>query len=282
MADLVDSTTGPQVRVIVQVPEALPPVIGDANQLEMALLNLAVNARDAMPHGGTITIAAGDQRINRRHSSGLAPGEYVCVSVADTGTGMDKVTLKRAVEPFFSTKGVGKGTGLGLSMVHGLAAQLGGAMTISSQPGLGTRIDLWLQVAALPADTDPKEKAAENLTATGTVLLVDDEALVRSSTADILADLGYAVVEASSAEEALRLVAQGIRPDLLVTDHLMPGMDGVELARLLKEQLPALRVLVISGYAEAEGVAADLPRLEKPFRRADLANVLADAVSQEC
>jgi CheY-like chemotaxis protein len=189
---------------------------------------------------------------------------------------MDKDTLKRAAEPFFSTKGVGKGTGLGLSMVHGLAAQLGGAMTISSELGLGTRVDLWLQVASAPAQGDRQDKEGGTINATGTVLLVDDEDLVRSSTADILADLGYAVVEASSAEEALRLVTQGLRPDLLVTDHLMPGMDGVELARLLKQQLPALRVLVISGYAEAEGVAADLPRLEKPFRRADLARVLAD------
>jgi CheY-like chemotaxis protein len=161
-------------------------------------------------------------------------------------------------------------------MVHGLAAQLGGAMTISSELGLGTRVDLWLQVASAPAQGDRQDKEGGTINATGTVLLVDDEDLVRSSTADILADLGYAVVEASSAEEALRLVTQGLRPDLLVTDHLMPGMDGVELARLLKQQLPALRVLVISGYAEAEGVAADLPRLEKPFRRADLARVLAD------
>jgi PAS domain S-box-containing protein len=276
MADLVDSTTGPQVRVVVDVSNELPPAVGDANQLEMALLNLAVNARDAMPEGGTITIAARGERIGRRHSTGLAQKDYVCVSVTDTGTGMDKPTLKRAVEPFFSTKGVGKGTGLGLSMVHGLAAQLGGAMTISSQPGLGTRVDLWLQVAPQPAEADRQVKAAGTVNASGTVLLVDDEDLVRSSTADMLADLGYAVVEAPSAEEGLRLVSQGLRPDVLVTDHLMPGMDGVELARLLREQLPRLRLLVISGYAEAEGVAADLPRLEKPFRRADLARVLAD------
>ena len=255
MADLVDSTTGPQVRLVVDLSEELPPAVGDANQLEMALLNLAVNARDAMPQGGTITIAARCERIGRRHSTGLAPGDYLCVSVTDTGTGMDKATLKRAVEPFFSTKGVGKGTGLGLSMVYGLAAQLGGAMTISSKPGLGTRVDLWLQVAPQPAEADRQVKVAATANVSGTVLLVDDEDLVRSSTADMLADLGYAVVEAPSAEEGLRLVAQGLQPDVLVTDHLMPGMDGVELARLLREQLPRLRLLVVSGYAEAEGVA---------------------------
>jgi len=276
MADLVDSTTGPQVRVIVEIAENLSPAIGDSNQLEMALLNLAVNARDAMPDGGNITIAASTETIGKRHTSGLAPGDYVCVSVTDTGAGMDKSTLKRAVEPFFSTKGLGKGTGLGLSMVHGLAAQLGGAMAISSRPGLGTRVDLWLQVAARPVEAERQEKAGGQAAATGTVLLVDDEDLVRSSTSEMLADLGYAVVEASSAEEALRLTDEGLRPDLLVTDHLMPGMNGVDLARALSKQLPALRLLVISGYAEAEGVAADLPRLEKPFRRADLAKVLAD------
>jgi CheY-like chemotaxis protein len=253
----------------------LPPAIGDSNQLEMALLNLAVNARDAMPDGGSITIAANAERIGKRHPSRLATGSYICLSVTDTGSGMDDATLKRAVEPFFSTKGLGKGTGLGLSMVHGLSAQLGGAMTISSRPGLGTRIDLWLRVADEPADIIlPKALDAEP-DVTGTVLLVDDEELVRASTAEMLADLGYAVVETSSAEEAMRLVGQGLRPDVLVTDHLMPGMDGVELARVLMEQLPSLRPLVISGYAEAEGVAPDLPRLEKPFRRAELALMLA-------
>ncbi len=275
IADLVDSTTGPQVRVIVEVPDSLPPAIGDSNQLEMALLNLAVNARDAMPDGGSITIAANAERIGKRHLSRLAAGSYICLSVTDTGSGMDDATLKRAVEPFFSTKGLGKGTGLGLSMVHGLSAQLGGAMTISSRPGLGTRIDLWLRVADEPADIIvPKALDAEP-DVTGTVLLVDDEELVRASTAEMLVDLGYAVVETSSAEEAMRLIGQGLRPDVLVTDHLMPGMDGVELARVLMEQLPALRPLVISGYAEAEGVAPDLPRLEKPFRRAELALMLA-------
>ena len=281
MADLVDSTTGPQVRVVVEVTEPLAPAVGDGNQLEMALLNLAVNARDAMPDGGTITIAAHTERIGKRHGSGLSPGNYVCVSVTDTGIGMDKATLERAVEPFFSTKGVGKGTGLGLSMVHGLVAQLGGAMTISSQPGLGTRADLWLRVAARLVQADREDKRGGTVNATGTALLVDDEDLVRASTADILVDLGYAVVEASSAEEALRFVAKGLRPNLLVTDHLMPGMDGVELARLLKQQLSTLRVLVISGYAESEGVAADLPRLEKPFRLADVAKVLSDGEAKQ-
>jgi len=274
IADLIDSTTGPQVRMLVDVPDRLPAAVADANQLEMALVNLAVNARDAMPSGGSITISVRPEKVDGRHPSQLVPGDYLRLSVSDTGVGMDDATLKRAIEPFFSTKGIGKGTGLGLSMVHGLAAQLGGAMTIASSPQVGTKVDLWLRTAERPADEIRAKTAPRESMATGTVLLVDDEDLVRTSTAEMLADLGYDVVQAGSAEAALHIVGEGLRPDLLVTDHLMPGMDGVELARVLKQQLPDLRPLVISGYAEAEGVAPDLPRLEKPFRKADLEQVL--------
>jgi PAS domain S-box-containing protein len=274
IADLIDSTTGPQVRMLVDVADGLPAAVADANQLEMALVNLAVNSRDAMPNGGSITISVRAEKVGRRHPSQLAPGDYLRLSVSDTGVGMDEVTLKRAIEPFFSTKGIGKGTGLGLSMVHGLAAQLGGAMTIASSPQVGTKVDLWLRIAERPADEIRAKTAPAESLATGTVLLVDDEDLVRTSTAEMLADLGYDVVQAGSAEDALHIVGEGLRPDLLVTDHLMPGMDGVELARVLKQQLPDLRPLVISGYAEGEGVAPDLPRLEKPFRKADLEQVL--------
>jgi signal transduction histidine kinase len=144
MGDLVSSTTGPQIKVVVEAPEGLPAAMADPNQLEMALLNLAVNARDAMPEGGTLRISASPASVRPGHRSKLRIGHYVCLSVADTGAGMDEATLARAVEPFFSTKGVGKGTGLGLSMVHGLASQLGGALTIQSRPGLGTNVELWL------------------------------------------------------------------------------------------------------------------------------------------
>jgi CheY-like chemotaxis protein len=195
--------------------------------------------------------------------------------VADTGVGMDEATLARAVEPFFSTKGVGRGTGLGLSMVHGLAAQLGGALTIQSQPGLGTNVELWLPVAPAeaPAGTGP-QKALDSEAAhqsKGTVLLVDDEELVRATAADMLAELGYTVVEAASAEEALMRVSEGPAPDLVLTDHLMPGLTGTELARTLRDQRPGLPVLIVSGYADVEGIAPDLPRLTKPFRKAELA-----------
>jgi CheY-like chemotaxis protein len=196
--------------------------------------------------------------------------------VKDTGTGMDQATLARAIEPFFSTKGIGKGTGLGLSMVHGLAAQLEGALTISSSPGEGTKVDLWLPVSLVGIEVEGQTPSpTERPTGLGTALLVDDEDLVRMSTADMLMDLGYKVVEATSAEDALKLVAEGLEPDVLVTDHLMPGMTGVELARNLRLARPELPVLLISGYAEAEGIGPEIARLTKPFRNAELAESLA-------
>jgi PAS domain S-box-containing protein len=275
MADLVASTTGPQIKVVVETTEGLPAALTDRNQLEMALLNLSVNARDAMPDGGTLRITTGSEGIGRGHRSGLPPGTYIRLSVADTGVGMDEETLARAIEPFFSTKGVGKGTGLGLSMVHGLASQLGGALAIASRRGLGTNVDLWLRVAEMqPAPDEKGDQPATRGEGIGTALLVDDEALVRASTAEMLADLGYSVVEAASAEEALRLMRNGVRPDVLVTDHLMPGMSGTDLARHARDARRDLPVLIVSGYADLDGIAPDLPRLIKPFRSNELAVAL--------
>lgn len=275
MADLVASTSGPRVKVQVDVAPDVPAVTADANQLEMAILNLAVNSRDAMSDGGALTIAARPESVAAGHRSGLAPGRYVRLSVSDTGAGMDAETARRAIEPFFSTKGVGKGTGLGLSMVHGLAAQLGGAMTIQSRRGVGTTVKLWLPIARMEVSQPEKAERTVEAAAAGTALLVDDEDLVRASTADMLSDLGYHVVEAPSAEEALRLVDGGLAPDVVVTDHLMPGMTGTDLARALKARRPAPKLLVISGYAEDDGIPPDLPRLTKPFRQAELAMSLA-------
>ncbi|GAA4021112.1 PAS domain-containing protein [Sphingomonas swuensis] len=276
MTDLIASTVGPTIDLSVDVDPALPPAIADANQLEMALLNLAVNARDAMPKGGRLTIAARSEVISAGHPFGLARGDYVRLSVGDTGAGMDKATLRRAVEPFFSTKGIGKGTGLGLSMVHGLAAQLGGGLTIDSTPNEGTDVTLWLPLSAEPAKGQaPSSRPAQTPLVRGTVLLVDDEDLVRMSTADMLIDLGFDVVETTSGNEALTLLDTGQVPDLLVTDHLMPGLSGADLASLARARIPGLPVLIVSGYAEVDGISPDLPRLTKPFRNADLAAHLA-------
>ena len=277
MGELVASTTGPQIKVLTDAPHCLPPANADPNQLEMAILNLAVNARDAMAEGGgTLTIAARAETLRAGHRTKLGPGSYLCLSVADTGAGMDEATVARAVEPFFSTKGVGKGTGLGLSMVHGLASQLDGALFIQSRPGLGTKVELWLPRCTDGPDIIKPIAGSSDLPETrGTALLVDDEEFVRMSTASMLSDLDYAVVEAASAEEALRLINMGARFDFVVTDHLMPGIDGTEFAREVRAVKPGVPVLLVSGYAEGDGVDPDLPRLAKPFRADELASSLA-------
>ncbi len=273
MIDLIGGTLGPTIQVKLDIAPDLPAAMADPNQLEMALLNLAVNARDAMPDGGVLKISVLSSEVGPGKK--LAAGGYVRLAVSDTGTGMDAETLAHAVEPFFSTKGVGKGTGLGLSMIHGLAAQLGGSLEISSAVGIGTTVEVWIPVAkvgALQAAAPEVDAALE--TAVGVVLLVDDEDLIRISTAQMLFDLGYTVVEAASAKEAMpHLKGGGI--DLIVTDHLMPGMSGTEFAREAQSLQPGLPVLIISGFAELEDIAPDLPRLMKPFRAAELAAGLA-------
>lgn len=272
MAALIRSTVGPQITVVVHADDGLPAARADANQLEMALLNLAVNARDAMPEGGTLRISA--RAAEAGESVQLTPGRYICFSVADTGLGMDEVTLKRAAEPFFSTKGIGKGTGLGLSMVHGLALQLGGALTIQSRPGVGTNVELWLPITERVSPATGSESLPSASQGEGRVLLVDDDELVRSNTSEMLRELGYEVHEAASAAGAAELMARNIAPDFLVTDHLMPGMSGTDLARSLLQLCPKLKVLIISGYSALEEIAPDLPRLSKPFRSEELAAAL--------
>jgi PAS domain S-box-containing protein len=246
MAGLVSSTTGPQIRVAVDVANDLPRARADPNQLEMALLNLSVNARDAMPDGGTLRISASAETVRAGQKSGLKAGGYICLSVADTGVGMDDATLARAVEPFFSTKGFGKGTGLGHSMVHGLASQLGGKLTIKSKLGLGTNIELWLPQTDEGAEAPVTVTETEPMRGRGLALLVDDEAAVRLSTGEMLADLGYGVVEADSAEEALRIIGNDTRFHLVITDHLMPGMTGIDLAHAIRERHPDIALLILS------------------------------------
>ncbi len=277
MADLVASTSGPQVQVRTDMPVDLPAALADSNQLEMAILNLCVNARDAMPDGGTITIAARVEPLPVEVTDVTASGPHMRLSVIDTGTGMDEEVRRRSIEPFFSTKGVGKGTGLGLSMVHGLAVQLGGAMTIASTPGFGTRIDLWLPLstdAATPAEGSVQPPAPAP-SVRGRVLVVDDEPLVRMTTVVMLESLGYDTEEADSAMLAERRLRDGELFDLIVTDHLMPGTTGAELAATVRRHWPRLPVLLVSGYADVEGIAPDIPRLTKPFREAELAQAIA-------
>jgi PAS domain S-box-containing protein len=275
MRDLISRSIGPAIDVVIESAPDLPPARIDPNQLELAILNLAVNARDAMPNGGTLRIAA--DKVDVTWTAPISTGGYVRVAVIDSGVGMDASTLARAVEPFFSTKGLGKGTGLGLSMVHGLAAQSGGMLDLSSTPGQGTRAEMWLPIAGVAAESEaePSREAVQAPRA-ATILLVDDEQLVRLGTADLLGDLGYRVVQASSGSEALRLLRDD-RFDIMVTDYLMPGISGVDLAREAKAIAPGLPVLLITGYSDiAEGPGTELPRLTKPFRQIDLAQRVSD------
>ena len=282
MADLIARTTGPRIAVGVEVAPGLPPALADANQIEMAILNLSVNARDAMPDGGQLTLRAVAAAVGAPSPLGLVEGRYIRLSVIDTGVGMDSQTAQRAVEPFFSTKGIGKGTGLGLSMVHGLALQLGGTLEIDSTPGQGTEISLWLPQSPSPAtepgiEGDAGEAGEDDTVAAGrkgVVLVVDDEDLVRMTTAEMLQDLGYRTLEAPDARTAETILRGGEHVDLVVTDHLMPGMTGAQLASTIHRTWPAIPVLLISGYAEPEGVPADLPRLTKPFKREALSAAL--------
>jgi signal transduction histidine kinase len=278
LEDLIARSIGPTISVVVNAPPDLPAARVDPGQLELALLNLAINARDAMPGGGRLTIdVSGDQQTAR--PAGLKAGRYIRICVADTGVGMDASTLKRAVEPFFSTKGVGKGTGLGLSMVHGLAAQSGGALKLSSTPSIGTRAELWLPVADEEAAvSEPPRLESTRAVRPATVLLVDDEELVRAGTAEMLADLGYSVIQANSGVVALAVLRGGDADvDILVTDHLMPGMSGAELVREARSLKPNLPALLVTGYTNlTQRPGTEIPRLTKPFRQAELATRIAE------
>ncbi len=275
MADMLQSTIGPSVTIDTLFPGNLPPAYADPAQLELALLNLAVNARDAMPEGGRIIIEASEMLTAEGALPGLGAGAYVKLSVVDDGEGMDAATLERAREPFFTTKGVGKGTGLGLSMVHGFAEQCGGALTIESVVGLGTTVSLWLPVSqhaaedAVDSDMQSMEEAETPLV----ILAVDDDNLVLMNTAGMLEDLGHTVFQAGSATDALRMLQQS-RVDMVVTDHAMPGMTGAQLADAIEEAHPGLPVIIITGFAELPPHASSRPRLDKPFRQAELARAV--------
>ncbi len=281
MTDLVRRSLDPAIEVEIEHADDLPPARVDPNQLELAILNLAINARDAMPRGGKLRIKA--FRCTRQERGPIEPGDYVCISVEDSGTGMDRQTLDRAVEPFFSTKGVGKGTGLGLSMVHGLAAQLGGMLTLRSVPGSGTTAEIWLPIATEPAAAEDSEPPPLMVAVRhAMILLVDDEELVRIGTGEMLSDLGYEVIEATSGAEALRQLRGSEPPDLMITDYLMPGMNGVDLAEQAKRLAPGMKILLITGYSTiSEGPGSSLPRLAKPFRQADLAERVAKLLDSE-
>jgi signal transduction histidine kinase len=279
-ADLIERSAGPHIELRRVFAPDLPLTLVDANQVELAVLNLVINARDAMPDGGVLTITVDHLETS---TAELPPGRYVRLTVSDTGSGMDAETLQKATEPFFSTKELGKGTGLGLSMVHGLAIQLKGILRLSSQVGVGTNAELWLPVTAMIAE-ETKPLAIEpvgQLNARITVLVVDDDALIAMSTVDMLEDLGHDVIEAHSGERALEILRDRRNIDLLVTDYSMPRMNGVQLATAARELRPDLPILLATGYAELPaGSGNDLPRIGKPYRQNQLAAEIAKILQQ--
>jgi len=269
MVDLLERSLGPRVALRVDIPQGLPPARIDANQLELAILNLAINARDAMPDGGSIDI-----KVSQYQSSSdpaLKSGSYLKLSVIDTGTGMTPEILKRAVEPFFSSKPLGKGTGLGLSMVHGLAVQLGGALQLTSTAGKGTTATLILPVATKAPKAESPVHTVQKVNRSAVILFVDDDPLIAMSTTEMLEDLGHQVIGASSGLHALDIIRSEQPIDLMMTDHVMPGMTGIELAAASREVRPSLPILLATGYAELpEGAQLDLPRLAKPYHQDQL------------
>jgi PAS domain S-box-containing protein len=288
MEDLLTRALGPGVLITKDFPAHLPPVLVDANQLELAILNLSVNARDAMPLGGSLSILACEERVGPDRTDapkGLPEGDYVRIDVIDTGMGMDADTLARATEPFFTTKGPGKGTGLGLSMVHGLAAQSGGAMTVQSTVGEGTTIALWLpradqheQLIAIDPSAELAPMGRDDMAPELRILVVDDDPLVSTGTAAMLDDLGHSVIEVSSGPQALEVLRETAgNIHLVITDHAMPGMTGLELARRIQDEHPSLAVILASGFADITGAPdfGALPRLAKPFSQLELASVIA-------
>jgi PAS domain S-box-containing protein len=281
MTDLLQRSIGPTVSIETQFPARLNHVHADANQLEMALLNLAVNARDAMPGGGSIVIAARDETVKGRSRGKLKAGRYVRLSVKDTGEGMEPATLRRAMEPFFTTKGVGRGTGLGLSMVHGMTEQSGGRFVLTSRKGEGATAEIWLPVAKAARSGENERVVRANAPQTRplVVLAVDDDGLVLMNTAVMLQDMGHTVLEATSGSQAIEILRREQSIDLVITDHAMPKMTGVQLAAAIKAERPGLPIILATGYAELPaGGSAELPKLGKPFGQQELMQAVAAAM----
>ena len=283
LADLLPQTLGPEVEVRFDLPDNLWACLCDPNQLENALLNLAVNARDAMPQGGMLTVAARNVSLAADTATATAAGDYVRLSVSDTGQGMAPEVLARAFEPFFTTKPVGRGTGLGLSMLYGFVRQSGGRVTIDSAPGRGTTVEIDLPRAApvLAAEGDGVEQGQQQTsTARGKVLVVEDEVLVQMLVLEVLSDLGLDALEANDGPSALAILQSDAEIDLLITDVGLPGMNGRQLAEQGRAGRPGLKVLFVTGYADkvnAGQLAGDgMQTITKPFALDHLAQKVTD------
>ncbi|PIB94689.1 PAS domain-containing hybrid sensor histidine kinase/response regulator [Caulobacter sp. FWC2] len=281
MDDLLTRTLGHTVEVRTALAAGAARAKADANQLELAVLNLAINARDAMGDGGTVTVSS---RISDEWHEGLQPGDHIVIAVSDTGHGIPEALLQKVFDPFFTTKSVGKGTGLGLSQVYGIATQSGGTVRIDSTVGVGTTIEIWLPITEAgdrirPSDIPLNETP---LSEGERVLVIDDDLSVRRFLVQCLRSLGYRVTEASGGQEGLARLVED-RPDLMVVDFAMPGMDGAQVARRARQVIPSLGMLLITGYADA-GAIRELVNseavLRKPFKVSDLAVAVRKALDE--
>lgn len=282
MMDMLSRSLGPLTVIETSFPVRLPTILTDPNQLEMAILNLVVNARDAMPSGGRIMLRASEESLPSGKGP-LSPGRYVRIAVIDEGEGMDAKTLEQAITPFFTTKGVGKGTGLGLSMVQGLVSQSGGRLTMKSSLGEGTTAELWFPVAIVERATEAtadRPQQEENAPRRLRIVAVDDDGLVLMNTTLMLEDLGHTVFEAMAGPEALDILRKQ-QVDLVICDHAMPRMTGAQLAQAIRNEWPEMPIILASGYAEIPQGAdiVNLPRLGKPFSQAQLAEAISRVAS---
>jgi CheY-like chemotaxis protein len=287
MSEMLARTLGGGMELRTELAADLWPALIDQTQIEVALLNLVINARDAMDVGGTILVGTKNVRTDGRNcSDDLAPGDYVVLCVTDTGEGMTAEVLAKAFEPFFTTKEIGKGTGLGLSQVYGLARQSGGTVRIRSKPGAGTEVEIYVPRALAAAKPEPPraepDMAAATVRRRGRVLIVDDQEEVREIAAIHLMSLGYEIAQAANGRAALDILegGRGAGVDVLLVDYAMPGISGAEVIRAARLMRPDLPAVLMTGYADADGLGED-PRhvalLKKPFRLHELEAALDSA-----
>ena len=280
--DLLSHTLGGLVALEWQIPAEAWRPFADQSQLELALMNLVINARDSMPDGGTIEVIAENRHVDEDDPLPLAAGDYVLLAVVDSGFGIAPDIIDKVLEPFFTTKEVGKGTGLGLSMVYGFAKQSAGTLRLTSVVGEGTRAELWLPRAHELANAPAEKSAPEEPEAVRPlrILLIDDHEEVRGTTAAMLSDLGHSAIEAASGPEAIEALMPGKPVDLVITDYAMPRQSGTQVARLVREKQPEVPVLIITGYADESEIGsrpADVGLLMKPFTIQDLAKAIGQA-----
>jgi PAS domain S-box-containing protein len=282
MRPLLRNVLGPGITKEFDLDDSAPPVMADPTQLEVAILNLAINARDAMPDGGILKFVT--KSLGVESDPELDDGDYVELCISDTGSGMDEAVASRAFEPFFTTKDIGKGTGLGLSMVYGMARQSGGTARIETSPGHGTAVKMYFRAAQSPAQAESTGEAQDEATAeqrVASILVIDDDPDVRGFIAEALSDEGYKVSESADGRDGLKTFAKA-RPDLVVLDFVMPAMSGAEVASRMLKDVPDQKILFVSGYSETDAirrVAPDSPLLSKPFRSDALTRAVRNALS---